>query len=94
MQGCVTDAAATLDIYEGTLDNADEVAYAAYVAALVATIASPEPEAAVGAVETAVQAQLDTLQVCTRNQRVMCLLGYLGDKLWEDELKQLQCMRR
>ena len=58
------DCAATLDVFQGTLDDPVEAAYAAYIAALATAAGDGSAEQAVSAVEAAVQALLDTLQVC------------------------------
>jgi hypothetical protein len=66
MSGRLDGARETLSIHDGTLDHAHERAHAAYVGALVATIGGEEgPDAAAAAVNAAVQAQLDGLQVQT-----------------------------
>lgn len=56
-------AAATVEAYDDTLDSADERAHATYVSALATALSQPSLERAAAAIEAAVQAQLDTVQV-------------------------------
>lgn len=56
-------AAATVDAYEDTLDSPEERAHAAYVSALTSALSQPSLERAAAAIEAAVQAQVDAVQV-------------------------------
>lgn len=64
LSGDPAAAAATVEAYDDTLDSPDERAHSAYVSALALALSQPSLQRAAAAIEAAVQAQLDTVQVC------------------------------
>lgn len=61
--GDAAAAAATVEAYDDALESPEECAHAAYVSALASALSQPSLERAAAAIEAAVQAQLDTVQV-------------------------------
>jgi hypothetical protein len=72
LSGDTATAAATVDAYEDSLDTAAERAHAAHVSALVTALSNPSLERCAAAIESAVQAQLDSVRVCFQSASGLC----------------------
>lgn len=65
LSGDPATAAATVEAYDDSLDSAADRAQAAHVSALVTALLQPSLERCAAAIESAVQAQIDSVRVCS-----------------------------
>lgn len=63
LSGDPAAAVSTVEAYDDSLDVAEDRAHAAHVSALVTALSQPSLERCAAAIESAVQAQLDSVRV-------------------------------
>jgi hypothetical protein len=64
LSGDPAAAATTVEAYDDSFDTATDRAHAAHVSALVTALSQPSLERSAAAIESAVQAQIDSVRVC------------------------------